>query len=152
MKYCKLIILSTILFYSCNGDRDNYDLSHHYEPHVAIRHSGDNTDQHYYSVMLVVKKGTKVYAEKSSDNPNYALKYSFDKPQGTEQVASKKYSLNSEYEVRFYEYPIDLSTKEAANSTDFWAVVVEPPKSHSHQDPVPLHKGTIHKPGGGSEE
>jgi hypothetical protein len=100
--------------------------------------------------MLVVKKGTKVYAEKDSDNPYYSLEYSFDNPKGEEQIAKKTYRLNSEYEIRFYEYPIDMNSMDSTkiNSTEFKAKVVSPPNYHPHQDPVFLHNGTIHKPDG----
>ncbi|SNT19384.1 hypothetical protein SAMN05421640_2778 [Ekhidna lutea] len=147
MKTLKLLIALAILT-GCNGD--GYDLSHHYEPHVTIRHSEDNAEKHYYSVMLVVKKDCMVYAKKTENDGKTTMKYYFTEATGKLQIASKTYNLEAGYELRLYEYPVSLDSKKDVENVVFIAEVADPPVEHSHEHPKFLHNGTIHTPGDGS--
>jgi hypothetical protein len=144
----RILQFSAILFImsSCGNDNqnDDYDLSHHYEPHVTKRHAGDNFEQHYYSVMLIVKNNCKVYVTKEITDNSINMTYSFNSAIGQKQAPSKTFNLSNNFELRLYEYPIE----KGMENHSFFARVVEPPSDHPHEDPQGLHNGTIHTPGG----
>lgn len=171
MKNLKLIVLAAALALTgcnncncyCDGNgNDDFDFTPYYVPHVTILHRLSDRTEHYYSVMLIVKKDDKVY-EKSNPSTTiaYNMEYYFQEGRGGTLIKeTKSYPLNSKYELRFYEYPISktslmaLSDSTKSKSTkydgpEFKVIVGTSPKDHPHTHPDPLHEGTIHRPGVG---
>lgn len=156
-----VISLAGCVEVNCNScdDADSFDLSHYYEPHVTIMHEiEDDEESHFYSVMLIVEKDVKVYVKKKNTGEGvYDVEYYFRKEDGAEPAKEiNSYAINANYEVRMYKYPIEyVGMEKAAKSatvdegTRFIAKVNAVPPGHPHDDPIPLHEGTIHRPGVG---
>ncbi|MEP1035327.1 hypothetical protein [Ekhidna sp.] len=172
MKNLKLIIPAIALLAlagcnKCNCEDDDFNLSHYYEPHITVIHNAEDSADHYYSVMLIVKNDSDVYEKRNNSTSNYYdVEFYFKPGKGTLLEEIKSYQINNDYELRIYKYPIEtamlkalrdttttngMTPKDKAEELKFRAVVYDPPINHPHTHPVPLHQGTIHRPGVGGD-
>lgn len=132
---------------------NSIDLTHLYEPHIAIRHSSNNDRKHYYSVLMVVPKGTPIYEGIRASDINerkYDRAFAFKQmPNPWKEVETDRYSISADYELAIAEYKINLNDPK---NSQFIAVVdtmhlpIKHPNHHTKGDKAFVHDGTIHKP------
>ena len=150
------ISFSRLAIYSfSNSSINDFDFKNYYQPHVTLTHENHDSIQHFYSVMMIVEKGQKIYEIDSSSGYSYNVDYYFRETVGANLIHPiKTSSLNSKYELRIYKYPINTEAVESIGSqggSQFEVDVHVNPSGqrHPHNHPDKLHKGTIHRPGGG---
>ncbi|WP_425392792.1 hypothetical protein [Ekhidna sp.] len=176
MKKLQFILISTILFCSCGSSKNDtsdpnkpdgsdktdqpsdntvysdFDFTPYYEPHITAIHKSNDTSKHFYSAMMIVEIGQKVYISKDNSRGSiYDITFSFD---GIGDLLDpvETFPLDSAYELHLYEFPIgDISNMIVYEESEFRAVVYDPPAGHPHDHPQKVHDGTVHKPGIGGE-
>lgn len=133
------------------GDSD-FELMNYYEPHVTLTHENHNSKSHFYSVLMIVKKGQKIYEIDRSSGYKYKVEYSFEQLDGSSEIhAIKSYRLDAEYELRMYKYPITEAAFATINQEDGsqFEVFIKHKERHNHRHPDKIHQGTVHRPGDG---